>query len=126
MDTQPIEEERLDQEAANAREKMLAGEDTPWSNREPHRGEAAYTEGGEYLDPVAQGPGLAGGGHGGTSGSHQVHTSATNSGGASGGGSHSNHGDDTPGAFGQETGGQEAFLDSADTRDNAIKKLQDL
>lgn len=124
MDNTPTQEERLDKLAEEASEKMLAGEDTPWLEREPHRGEAPQSGGGEYLDPVEQGAGMSGGGHGGTSGSNQVFSSATG-GGATGGGSHANQGDDVPGAFGEETGGDAAFDDAAGM-DNAIKKLQGL
>jgi hypothetical protein len=55
------EKERLDRAAEEAREKMLRGEETPWLHREPHRGQEPRTEGGEYIDPVEQGPGGAGG-----------------------------------------------------------------
>ncbi len=109
------------------REKMLAGEDTPYSEREPHRGEAPHIEGEDYIDPVSQGPGGASGGVSyGTSGSHQGSVSANSHGGSSSGGSHRNHGDDAVGAFGQETG-DDSFIDTGDgPRDKAIRKLQGL
>ena len=125
-DMQP-EEARLKQEAEEAREKMLAGEETPWLDRDTHRGESPHTEGGEYLDPVDQSPGgMSGGANFGTSGAHQGSATPRGHGGASRGGSRRGHGGDIPGAFGEETGGPENVSAGEGPRDNAIRKLQDV
>lgn len=114
--------ERFDRQAEEASEDMLAGRDTPWVEREPHRGEASYTEGGEFVDPVSQQPGgMSGGTSFGSSGAHQGSASADSHPPRGAGG----RGVDTPGAFGEENI-EEGFVSGADTRDNAIKKLQDL
>ena len=51
-------EERFDDEVEQARANMLAGEETPWSDRQAHRGEAAYVE---ETDPSVAGVGNAAG-----------------------------------------------------------------
>lgn len=122
MDNTPNEEARLDQLAGEAREKMQAGEETQWSDREPHRGEGPHVEGGEYVDPVRQGSGMSGGTNTGSA-TGQGHASATGSGGASGSG-HGVHGRNAPGAFGEEQG-LENVRPGDDTRDNAIKDLEE-
>ncbi len=113
--------ERFDRQVEQASEDMLEGKDTPWLERDPHRGEEPHNKGGDAIDPVAQGPaGMSGGGSFGTSGSHQGSSaSESNYSGADG-----PRGIPTPGAFGEEGTG-ESFRDPADTRDNAIRKLQD-
>ncbi len=121
MDNTPNSEERFDEKEEQASEDMVAGRDTPWSEREPHRGEAAHTEGSEAIDPVAQGPGgVSGGGSFGESGAHQGSSSSeSNFSGARG-----PHGEDTPGAFAEEES-EGGVTSGEDTRDNAVKKLQD-
>lgn len=122
VDNTPNSEERFDKQVEQASDDMLAGRDTPWVEREPHRGEAAFTEGSETIDPVAQGPGgVSGGGSFGESGAHQGSSaSESNYSGADG-----PRGENTPGAFAEE-GKEGGVTTGADTRDNAVKKLQDL
>ena len=103
------------------RDKMLAGEDTPVSDRTPHRGEAAGVDGGSG-DPIQGGIGMAGGGSGGTSGSNQF----SESGSGSPYGSGARRGEDTPGAFGEEAGDESAVDVGDGPRDNALKKLSGL
>ncbi len=125
MDNTPNSQERLDQLADEAREKMLEGEETPWLDRDTHRGESPHTEGGGYVDPVAQGPGMSGsvaGGSGGQS-DHRVYVSATSSGASSGTG-HGVHGRNTEGAFGDEDP-SENYVPGEGTDKNAISKLRD-
>jgi hypothetical protein len=119
------EEARLDQAADEAREQMLRGEDTIWSDRQPHRGEQAYTPGGDYIDPADQAQGgMSGGGTFGTSGANQGSVSPRDGGPT---GPHKqDHQGVAPGAFGEETGGPDAIRTADNTRDKAVEKLQGL
>ena len=106
------------------REQMLEGEDTPVSEREPHRGEAAGIDGGP-ADTVQGGAGMAGGGSGGSPGAFGTGADqVTMSGSGSPYGEGDQRGEDTPGAFGEESG-DDTLMDTGDgPRDNALKKLQ--
>ncbi|MDP9383509.1 MAG: hypothetical protein M3Q29_25865 [Chloroflexota bacterium] len=124
MDNTPTSKERFDQQVEEARENMLSGKDTPWLEREPHRGEQAYVEGGENIDPVSEGPGGGSGGASfGTSGAHQGSASSgTYYGGADGPrGGHV----DTPGAFGEEGDPQVSTGTQSSKTMDTFEKLQD-
>jgi len=119
----PNSQERFKETVEESSERMLEGEETPWSDRDTHRGESPHVEGGPEIDPVYGGPGISSAGAAGTSGSHQINMSATGSGGSSGSG-HGVHGRNTEGAFGEEEPGSEEDYRTGDGTKKPVDKLQ--